>query len=138
MWCSNNYHYEAISIYKRLHVLDICLRSTEGWEGFICKGWGCYACALAALGGVGRMSEGQLFAVRRDRSNHSHWTHRSALFGLCGMACSPTQLCTHTLPSSPMCSPCSRCWEIFITSYLSLPHTHLPQMAVCHHTGSVT
>lgn len=42
------------------------------------------------------MSECQLSAFGRDRTNHSHWTDRYALFGLCGMAREPyhPQLCT--------------------------------------------
>lgn len=37
----------------------------------------------------GRMSECQLFAIGRDKANHSLWIERYALFGLCGMAREP-------------------------------------------------
>ena len=72
--------------------------SLKGREGCVC----------VQDGGLcvrwGRMSKCQLSAIGRDKTNHSHWTDRYALFGLCGMAVEPyhPQLCTHSIASSCM------------------------------------
>lgn len=94
------------------------------------------ACVYRGLCGVcfwerwGRMSECQLSAIGRDRTNHSHWTDRYALFGLCGMAREPyhPQLCTHCLASSCMWSH-TEYWATPIISHWT--HSFVQILPIC-------